>query len=179
MIVLASASPRRKELLSRICEFEVRPSQCDESCDIKDPALFVRTLSERKARAVEGDIVIAADTVVYLNGDILGKPETPDRAREMLRRMSGQTHEVHTGVSVKKDGQVHTFSEKSLVTFYDLADELIEEYVNSGEPMDKAGAYGIQDKGCLLVKKIEGGFFNIMGLPIASLYRLLKELGGI
>ncbi len=182
MIVLASASPRRRELLSRICEFEVRPSRCDENCGERDPDALVRELSLRKARAAKAgpsDVVIAADTVVFLDGDILGKPRDKAEAREMLGRLSGRTHTVFTGVTVIKDGKEHTFCDRTRVTFYRLSKELADEYVESGEPLDKAGAYGIQGKGCLLVKRIEGDFFNVMGLPIARLYRLLTEIGGI
>ena len=179
MIILASASPRRRELLKRICDFEVRPSDCDEECDIKEPQALVRELSKRKAAAVSGDVVIAADTVVYHEGKILGKPRDAKDAALMLRSLSGKTHEVYTGVSVKKDGAVRTFSERSRVKFYDLEDALIDEYVASGEPLDKAGAYGIQGKGCLLVESIEGDFFNVMGLPVARIYRVLLEMGAI
>ena len=184
MIILASASPRRKELLSRICDFEVRPSRCDEDCAERDPDALVRELSLRKARAAEKDadkkdVIVAADTVVYFKDAILGKPRDRAEAYEMLRALSGRAHTVFTGVTVIKDGEAHTFCDRTRVTFYRLSEELIREYVESGEPLDKAGSYGIQGKGCLLVKRIEGDFFNVMGLPVARLYRLLTRIGGI
>ena len=182
MIILASASPRRKELLSQICEFEVKVSDCDENCDIKDPCCFVKELSLRKARAIKvdnGDIVIGADTVVTIDGKILGKPHSVEDAKAMLKTLSGRTHSVFTGVTVIKGTTARTFAEETQVTFYDLDDMMIDSYVASGEPMDKAGAYGIQGKGYVLVKGICGDYFNVVGLPVAALYRVLDEIGGL
>ena len=181
MIILASASPRRRELLSYVCEFEVRPTDCDESCDIASPEEFVRELSRRKALACAaeaGDIVIGADTVVAIDGEILGKPKDAEDAKNMLRKLSGRTHSVFTGVTVVKDGEAHTFAERTDVTFFELSAETIDRYVASKEPCDKAGAYGIQGKGCLLVEKINGDYFNVVGLPVARLSRLLNTIGG-
>ena len=182
MIILASASPRRRELLKKICDFEVRPTECDESCELKEPEAFVKELSERKANAAvcgKEDIVIAADTVVFHNGKILGKPKNAECAEKMLKALSGQTHDVYTGVSVKKGEKIITFCERTRVKFFDLSDGLISRYVESKEPLDKAGAYGVQEKGCVLVERIEGDYFNVVGLPVARLYRVLKEIGGI
>lgn len=182
MIILASASPRRKELLSQICDFDIRVSDCDENCDITDPEKLVCELSCRKARAIAADtddIVIGADTVVAIGGKILGKPHSTEEARNMLKSLSGKTHSVFTGVTVIKSKKEYTFAEKTDVTFYELDDTLIDRYVASGEPMDKAGAYGIQGKGCVLVKGICGDYFNVVGLPVAHLYRVLDEIGGL
>lgn len=181
MIILASASPRRREILSQICTFEVRPTDCDESCDITDPAALVSELSLRKAKACKAekeDTVIGADTVVAIDGCILGKPADERDAKNMLRMLSGRTHSVFTGVTVAKGERVHTFCARTDVTFYELTDELIDRYVASKEPMDKAGAYGIQGKGCVLVKSISGDYFNVVGLPAAELYRVLDTFGG-
>ena len=182
MILLASASPRRKELLSQICEFEVKVSYCDENCDIKDPCQLVKELSLRKARAISAgndDTIIGADTVVTIDGKILGKPHSEDEAKAMLKTLSGRTHSVFTGVTVIKGQKICSFAEKTDVTFYDLDDMMIDSYVASGEPMDKAGSYGIQEKGCVLVKGICGDYFNVVGLPVAALYRVLNEIGGL
>ena len=181
MIILASASPRRRELLAHVCEFEVRPTDCDESCSITAPEELVRELSRRKAlacRACPGDTVIGADTVVAIDGEILGKPKDPEDAKNMLRKLSGRTHTVFTGVTVVKGGEAYTFAERTDVTFFELSEELIDRYVASKEPMDKAGAYGIQEKGCLLVEKINGDYFNVVGLPVARLSRILDSIGG-
>ncbi len=182
MIILASASPRRRELLSQICDFTVMVSDCDENCSITDPETLVCELSLRKARSIKvsaEDIVIGADTVVAVDGKILGKPHSRQEAKEMLSALSGKTHSVFTGVTVVKGSMVHTFTERTDVTFYELSEELIDRYVESGEPMDKAGAYGIQGKGCVLVQGISGDYFNVVGLPVARLYRVLDQFGGL
>jgi len=182
MIILASASPRRRELLSQICDFTVKVSDCDENCSITDPETLVCELSLRKAKAVKAgaeDIIIGADTVVAVDGQILGKPHSQQEAKDMLSALSGKTHSVFTGVTVVKGEEIHTFAERTDVTFYPLAQELIDRYVASGEPMDKAGAYGIQGKGCVLVQSISGDYFNVVGLPVARLYRVLDQIGGL
>lgn len=182
MIILASASPRRRELLSQICDFKVITSDCDENCSITEPRDLVCELSLRKAKAIaatDDDIVIGADTVVAVDGKILGKPHSEREAKEMLMALSGKTHSVFTGVTVIKGDKVITFAEETCVTFYELTDKLIDRYVASGEPMDKAGAYGIQGKGCVLVQGISGDYFNVVGLPVARLYRVLDQIGGI
>ncbi len=188
-IYLASSSPRRKELLTQAgIEFTVISPQCDETTDIKLPDELVEELSRRKTQAglemlrkmpeVSADsIVIGADTVVSYDGIILGKPKDKNNAFNMLKMLSGNTHEVYTGVTVSYlDGRSSkTFSERTEVTFYDLSDREIEDYINTAEPMDKAGSYGIQGYGAVLVEKINGDYFNIVGLPIARLVRLLRN----
>ena len=184
MLILASQSPRRRELLGLITEhFLVRPTGCDESFLCDDPAEHARQLALRKcAAALENqslnpdDAIIAADTVVFLDGVLLEKPATADEACVMLRRLSGNTHTVCTGVAVAFRGETRSFVQQTRVTFYDLPDSLIDWYVSTGEPMDKAGAYGIQGKGALLVKGIEGDYFNVVGLPVSPLYRLLLDM---
>jgi len=181
MIILASASPRRRELLGQICDFEVRATDCDESCALTSPEELVCELSKRKAQACRAgteDTVIGADTVVALDGEILGKPKDAEDAKNMLRKLSGRTHSVFTGVTVLKNGGAHTFCERTDVTFYELSEELIDRYVDTKEPYDKAGAYGIQGKGCVLVKGICGDYFNVVGLPMGRLYHLLNTIGG-
>ena len=164
MLILASQSPRRRELLGLITqEFLVRPTGCDESFCCADPAEHARQLALRKCAAAldgqplaEADAVIAADTVVFLDGVLLEKPATPDEARAMLRRLSGHTHTVCTGVAVAYRGETRSFVQQTRVTFRELSDQMIGWYVATGEPMDKAGAYGIQGKGALLVEGIQG-----------------------
>ena len=182
MLILASQSPRRRELLGRITEqFIVRPTGCDESFTCADPAEHARQLALRKcaaavAESASEDAVIAADTVVFLEGVLLEKPGSKAEARAMLRRLSGHTHIVCTGVAVAYKGETRSFVQQTRVTFHEMSDSLIDWYVASGEPMDKAGAYGIQGKGALLVEGIEGDYFNVVGLPVAPLYRLLLEM---
>ncbi len=178
--ILASASPRRKELLSLAgFDFEVITADIDE---VLDPSLaphkLVMSLASQKARAVAAEnkskTVIGADTVVVLDGKVLGKPHSSEEAVAMLKSLSGNTHEVFTGVCLVKGEREHCFYERTAVTFYPLEDELIEQYVASGEPMDKAGAYGIQGKGCVLVKGIDGDYFNVVGFPVARFCREIK-----
>ena len=182
MLILASQSPRRRELLGLITEdFLVRPTGCDESFCCPDPAEHARQLALRKcAAAVEtaspDDCVIAADTVVFLEGVLLEKPATPAQAKAMLSRLSGHTHTVCTGVAVAYRGKLRSFVERTAVTFHDLSDQLIDWYVSTGEPMDKAGAYGIQGGAALFVTHLEGDYFNVVGLPVCRLSQLLKEI---
>ncbi len=173
--VLASASPRRRELLSMLgLEFDVCPSAAEEKTQ---PGLSleetVMYLAREKGRGLQGNPVISADTIVVIDGKILGKPKSEEEAFTMLRTLSGRTHEVFTGICVNDDCRV----ERSLVTFAELTDEEIRAYIATGEPMDKAGAYGAQGKGAVFVEKIEGDFFNVMGLPVHRLYEMLKEQG--
>ena len=185
MLILASQSPRRRELLGLITEhFLVRPTGCDESFCCADPAEHARQLALRKCAAAleaegvtEADAVIAADTVVFLDGVLLEKPATPNDAKAMLSRLSGHTHTVCTGVAVAYRGETRSFAERTAVTFHQLSDELIDWYVSTGEPMEKAGAYGIQGKGALLVKGIAGDYANVVGLPVSPLFRLLLDMG--
>ena len=183
MLILASQSPRRRELLGLITrDFLVRPTGCDETLDCADPAEYALQIACRKcaaalAEAGPEDAVIAADTVVYLDGLLLGKPRDPAEAAAMLSRLSGRTHTVCTGVAVAFRGGTRTLCQQTRVTFYDLSRSLIDWYVSTGEPMDKAGAYGIQGRGALLVRDIAGDYSNVVGLPVAALYRLLVEMG--
>ena len=179
MLILASGSPRRKELLSLITdEFEVLVSGCDEFVPEGTPAEKVPAiLAEQKALAVAKlrpeDTVIGSDTVVVLGGEIFGKPKDKEHAHAMLKALSGKKHFVYTGVAVAENDKVRSFVQKTEVEFYELSDEIIEKYIATGEPMDKAGAYGIQGKGSVLVKGIVGDYFNVMGLPVAETARFL------
>ena len=183
MLILASGSPRRRELLGRITpDFTVRPTGCDEDLLCDDPAQRVLELSRRKARAADcaaADAVLAADTIVALDGAILEKPADSDDARRMLRLLSGRTHTVYTGVTLRRGAEERSFYCATAVTFWPLEEDLLENYVRSGEPLDKAGAYGIQGRGALLVRRIEGDFFNVMGLPVGQVYRALLEFGAL
>ncbi|PAQ16348.1 septum formation inhibitor Maf [Bacillaceae bacterium SAOS 7] len=182
-IILASGSPRRKELLQRIgLPFTVIVSDVDET--ISHPMSSEETvmqLASRKAHAVakhyEQDIVIGADTIVVLDEEILGKPKDRGDAKRMLSKLSGREHSVYTGVAIVQGKNEHVFYEKTNVTFWELSDEEVDAYLDSGEPFDKAGAYGIQGIGAVLVKKIDGDYFSVVGLPVASLYRQLQRFG--
>lgn len=181
MLILASGSPRREQLLELITEeFSIRPTGCDESLVCTDPEQRVLELALRKARAAKllpNDAILAADTIVALDDEILEKPADEDAARRMLHKLSDRTHLVYTGVAVRTEREIRSFCQKTAVTFWPLDQTFIDAYVQSGEPMDKAGAYGIQGKGALMVRKIEGDFFNVMGLPVAAVYRQLREMG--
>lgn len=180
MIILASASPRRQELLKfAAAEFEICPADVDETLpnDIP-PESSAEFLAAKKAAAAakshEFDTVIGCDTVVICDGEIMGKPANINDARRMLRKLSGKVHCVITGVCIIANGRQKSFSECTEVEFYELSDKEIDDYVNTGDPMDKAGAYGIQTEGCVLVKRISGDFFNVVGLPVARLKRELS-----
>lgn len=179
-IILASASPRRQELLKHIFpDFAVIPADIDETLPDGIPAERAPILlSEMKARAISAahptSLVIAADTVVILDGKILGKPKNTQDASNMLHSLSGKTHSVITGCTLGVGGSFHSFSSESHVTFYPLCDAEIGDYIKTGEPMDKAGAYGIQGGASLFTEKIEGDYFNIVGLPIAKLKREIE-----
>lgn len=180
MYVLASQSPRRRELLSLILpKYECTVSGVVETVPFGTPWGEIPVeLAKQKASAVSalrpGDTVIGADTVVVSNGDVLGKPKNDADAAAMLKKLSGAKHLVLTGVTIAQNGMLKTFCESTEVEFYPLSDELIAWYVATGEPRDKAGAYGIQGFGCVLVKGITGDYFNVMGLPVS---RLARELG--
>lgn len=172
MLILASASPRRKEILGEIVEqFEIVPAKSEENAEgATTPEAVVKTLARQKAREVfalplaKGKTVLGADTVVALDGEILGKPKDEADAFRMLTALSGNTHEVYTGVCVIfPDGKERVEADCTKVRFYPLTEEKIRAYIQTGSPMDKAGAYGIQDGG--LVEKIEGSFTNVVGLP--------------
>ena len=181
-IVLASASPRRKELLSLITEhFTVCPADADET--LRDAPLGeeVTRLSRLKAEAVQAQhpnaVCIGSDTMVTIDGLRLGKPKDADEAASMLRRLRGRTHEVLTGLAVlTPDGGAHT---RTRVTFRDFAEDELAAYLATGEPLDKAGAYGIQGHGALLIKGIEGDYYSVMGLPVAPLYTILRDIHAV
>ena len=180
-LILASASPRRKELLSLFhIPFTVRSSDIDETMDLsKAPFDEVARVSRLKAEAVpheEGDTVIAADTIVVCEGKVLGKPRTEAEAMEMLRSLSGRDHQVMTGCTVIAPTGRRTFTEVTDLHFRELSDAEIRRYVASGEPMDKAGAYGIQGGAALFCERMTGDYYNVMGLPVCALYECLKEL---
>lgn len=184
-IVLASQSPRRRELLARmgVEEFEVCPSADEETApDGLTPDRLVEYLSADKARRAAGrfareDIIIAADTVVAVDGRVLGKPRSRQEAVEMLTLLSGRSHTVYTGVTVCRGDVTRTEHERTRVTFRPLTGAEIETYVDTKEPMDKAGSYGIQGLGCLLVQGIEGDYYNVVGLPVCRLGQMLRSVG--
>lgn len=192
-VILASGSPRRRELLKKIYkEFEVITSDVDENIDLCKPSEIVEELAKRKAEAVFNGLaqkaearcndilVIGSDTIVYYDGDVLGKPEDEEDARAMISMLSDRTHQVYTGVALvyikqNSDPITVTFNDVTDVTFYDIDKFDIADYIKSGSPMDKAGAYGIQDDFAKHVKKIDGDYNNVVGLPVAKLYQKLKE----
>lgn len=185
-ILLASASPRRQELLARMgLSFTVCPAQLDESrWEGLPPHALVERLSAAKgetvaAAAPAGTLIIAADTVVVLDGAVLGKPRDQEEAVSMLTRLSDRTHEVYTGLSLRRDALVCTTHQITSVRFRPLSPEDILRYVKTGEPMDKAGAYGIQGYGAMLVAAIFGDYFNVMGLPVCLLSQLLTTRFGL
>ena len=178
-LVLASASPRRCDLLARVgLAFTVRPTDADETWPDLDLGPAAEAVALRKARALDapGALVLAADTVVALDGDVLGKPPTPEAARRTLRRLSGRTHRVATGLALRHGGREATAHAVTAVTFGDLSDAEIAAYVATGSPLDKAGAYGIQDDvGALLVERIDGDYTNVVGLPLRLFYVTLRD----
>lgn len=181
-VILASASPRRQELIKRIfSDFTVYPADIDETIpDDIGPEFAPVFLAAQKAEAVAekfpNDLIISADTIVLLNGEVLGKPINDEDAFSTLKKLSGKTHKVITGCCVSMGNESVCFAEESLVTFFPLTDDEIWNYVNSGEAKGKAGSYGIQDTGALFVEKIDGDFYNIVGLPIAKLKREIDAL---
>lgn len=187
-LYLASASPRRAQLIKLLGAKHVviSPTDVDETHDGKlGPAEYVEQLALDKARALlpklsgnEEAVIIGADTTVVLENAILGKPNDADDAKAMLRRLSGNTHIVYTGVAIidSVSGKEHSFVEKTFVTFRELTDKEIADYVASGSPMDKAGSYGIQDDhGAVFVSRIEGDYYNVVGLPLCSLYLAVRD----
>ena len=183
-IVLASQSPRRLELL-RALHFDVRviPSAYDEPDrpDLSPKQLAVAHARQKCAnvapRVPVNEIVVAADTVVDVDGVAYNKPRDAQEARRMLHDLSGRTHVVHTAFAVSADGAVHEQCESTKVTFFPLDEEFIAQYVAGGEPMDKAGAYGIQGYGATLVERIDGDFYTVMGFPVGRFARMLQQLG--
>lgn len=178
MLILASKSPRRKELLSLITEnFVIKTANVDETLPRGiTPDKAVEYLSKIKAEPFANgvDTVIGADTVVAVDGKILGKPANRQEAFDMLRTLSGKYHSVFTGVTVIKPEGTVTFSVETRVKFFDLTDDEINAYIATGECDDKAGAYGIQGKGALLVEKIDGDYFNVVGLPVSLVNKFLN-----
>lgn len=188
-IILASGSPRRRELLEQIgIPFEVMTSNADEITDAEEPEKIVKELSGMKAQAVFDEcikkggeylnaVVIGADTIVYHDGRVLGKPKTREEAKKMIYSLSGKEHCVYTGVTILGCGQPVSFAEKTVVFVYDMSEEEIETYVSTGEPMDKAGAYGIQGRFAAYVSSINGDYNNVVGLPVSRVYKELRKAG--
>ncbi len=190
-LILASASPRRRELLEQIgLHPAVVPASVDEAMEGGTPGEIVSSLSSRKAAAAAagfhgGEVILGADTVVVLDGEILGKPRTHEEAADMIRRLQGKTHEVYTGVTLIRtaggpgrgtsEARV-TFAERTLVRVYPMTEEEIGLYANSGEPMDKAGAYGIQGPFAAFIEGIDGDYTNVVGLPVGKVFQELKKL---
>ncbi|MCI9447010.1 MAG: septum formation inhibitor Maf [Lachnospiraceae bacterium] len=185
--ILASASPRRRELLEQVgAEFEVIPAQGEEKITSNKPQDAVLELSAQKAREVAGRlqeadaVVLGADTVVAFGGNILGKPRDEADAARILSLLSGNTHSVYTGVTVivlqGGERKEYSFYEETEVTMYPMTEQQISSYICTGEPMDKAGAYGIQGKGAVFVEKIQGDYNNVVGLPVAKIFQLIGKL---
>ena len=178
-IILASASPRRKEIMELAdLKFDIMPSNAQEITTKTAPNEVVMELASIKAKDIyekseKQSMIVGADTVVAYQGQILGKPTDEADAKRMLTMLSGQTHEVYTGVCVIEDEKIKTFYEETKVTFYEISDEQIDRYIKTGEPMDKAGSYGIQGKAAVFIKGIEGDYYNVVGFPIA---RFLQEI---
>ena len=183
-IILASASPRRRELLAQAgFSFEVKVSDAGETTTEREPEKIVEELALRKAEAAaaeeEDALVIGADPIVAADGKILGKPHSREEAFAMLSMLQGRTHQVYTGVALilKESGteRRQVFSEKTDVTMYAMTEQEIRAYINTGEPMDKAGAYGIQGRAAIYIERIDGDYNNVVGLPIARLYQEVKK----
>lgn len=185
-VILASKSPRRCELMQQAgFVFDIEPSDKEEIITSILPKDIVEELSRQKALDVykkhdnKDILVIGADTIVSVDNKILGKPKTKQEAYEMLKTLSGRTHEVYTGVCFATNKKIHTFNECTKVTFYEMTDNEIWSYVNTNDPMDKAGAYGIQGKCAIYIKEINGDYNNVVGLPISRLYHELKSFFNI
>ncbi|HXF95950.1 MAG TPA: nucleoside triphosphate pyrophosphatase [Gemmatimonadales bacterium] len=182
-IVLASGSPRRRQLLEMLgIPFRVMAPDVDERVlPGEGPEAYVTRLSRAKAEAVTprapGDLILAADTTVVLEGEIFGKPASPAEAVEMLLRLQGRTHDVMTAVAVARDGRLEQALDVSRVTFRRADRETLEAYAATGEPLDKAGAYAIQGLGAALIERVEGDFFGVMGLPLRLALELLARFG--
>lgn len=181
-LVLASGSPRRRQILESLgLAFDVRPPDVDETLGPGEEATAaVRRLAEEKAAAVDAapdELVLAADTIVVLDGELLGKPADPREAAAMLARLAGRSHLVITGIALRTAAPVLSDAARTRVTFRALERREIEAYVATGEPLDKAGAYGIQGFGSALVERIDGDFYNVMGLPVPALLDLLRRAG--
>lgn len=184
-LVLASASPRRKELLRNAhLAFTVAPADVHEKREEGEaPAAYAERLARDKARAVAdrhgAQLVLGADTIVVIGDEVLEKPADAEDAVRMLRRLSGRTHEVITGVCLKGNGFEDVRSETTHVTMSEIPEDEVAQYVASGEPMDKAGAYAVQGMASRWVTRLEGDYFNVVGLPVALVYRMLREHGAL
>ena len=183
-IILASKSPRRQALMGMLgVDFSIMTEDIDETMSPdRTPDEEVARLSREKAQAVcqaasEQDVIIAADTVVVLDGQVMGKPKDRADALRMLRALSGRTHQVLTGMTVRRGAQALTRVVTTEISFRDLTDREIMTYIETGEPLDKAGAYGIQEGAALFVSRLEGDFYNVMGLPVCTLALRLRQLG--
>ena len=183
-IVLASASPRRRQLMAQVgIPCEVMESGADENV-VGSAFDIVRTLAVRKAMAVrskvsDDTVVIGGDTLVELDGEVLSKPEDEGDAFNMLRKLSGKRHRVYTGVALCRGDRVIDFVDEAYVFFRELSDKEIWDYIATGEPMDKAGAYGVQERGATLVSRIEGDFYTVMGLPVSRVWVALRDWGAL
>ncbi|MCL2697954.1 MAG: Maf family protein [Oscillospiraceae bacterium] len=182
MLVLASASPRRRELLKGAgYEFKTAPAESEEIVPKAKPETAAILTAKSKALEVAAkypnDVVLAADTIVFINNEIMNKPEDEADAFRMLSTLSGARHTVITAVCIVNGNKVRSFFGRTSVEFYKLTGDEIRAYIKTGEPFDKAGAYGIQEKGALLVKGIRGDFYNVMGLPLARTAQELKKFG--
>lgn len=190
-IILASASPRRKELLTQVgLTFAVHPADCEEIISGDTPDKISEALALQKANAVYMDIkneytdsdflVIGADTIVWYDGEVLGKPEDEQEAYDMLTMLSDRTHQVYTGVCVilhsNSEKQIELFHERTDVTFYPITGYELKDYISTKDPLDKAGAYGIQGSFAVHIREIHGDYNNVVGLPIAKLYQTLKNM---
>lgn len=185
-LILASKSPRRQELLAQmgLTDFEIHPAVGEE---LAEPGLtppeLVQALALHKAREVAekfaqpGDLIIGADTIVVLDGQVLGKPHNEAHALEMLTALAGREHHVYTGVAVLQDGRELVQAEDTAVWFRDASEAKLRRYIATGEPMDKAGSYGIQGYGAMFVSHLEGDYFSVMGLPLCPLCRMLRAFG--
>lgn len=185
-LILASKSPRRQELLAQmgLTDFEIHPAVGEE---LAEPGLtppeLVQALALHKAREVAekfaqpGDLIIGADTIVVLDGQVLGKPHNEAHALEMLTALAGREHHVYTGVAVLQDGRELMQAEDTAVWFRDASEAELRRYIATGEPMDKAGSYGIQGYGAMFVSHLEGDYFSVMGLPLCPLCRMLRVFG--
>lgn len=179
-LILASSSPRRRDLLNQVnIKFELREQQTDESrVNITDPVEKVKALSELKSYSTalyDSEVILTADTVVSKDGIIYEKPKDQAHAREMIRSLSGATHQVFTGCMLRSLHKEEFIISKTDVTFYELTDEEIESYLQHGDHLDKAGAYGIQSHGAVLVREIHGDYNTVVGLPLAKVLRALNE----
>jgi septum formation protein len=179
MLILASSSPRRRLLLDMLrIEFEVRPSNIPEIRQPGEtPVGYTERLAREKAQSVAGSLVLGADTTVVLEDHVFEKPADAEDALRMLRRLQGRTHQVITSVALVAGGVVRQATDITAVTFRPCDDDFLRAYIATGEPMDKAGAYGIQGYGAALVERIDGDFFGVMGLPVRLVLRLLEEAG--